>query len=78
MMLTMVVMSAEITEFSEMCPADMSPFCIQLRMSEGLQAGDPQDGGAAPTCTQFDFSPTNLEQLQEDEHENFWWVVVPL
>lgn len=58
-----------------MCSADMSPFCIQLRMGEGLQPGDHQEGVSAQTCTQFDFSPSNLEQLQEDDQETFRLVI---
>lgn len=56
----------------------MSPFCIQLKMGEGLQSGDHQEGISGSTCTQFDFSPTNLEQLQEDDQETFRcvWVCV--
>lgn len=59
-----------------MYSADMSPFCIQLRMGEGLQSGDQQEGITSPACTQFDFSPTNLEQLQEDDQEAFRSVCV--
>uniref|UniRef100_H3BVY5 Rho guanine nucleotide exchange factor (GEF) 12b n=1 Tax=Tetraodon nigroviridis TaxID=99883 RepID=H3BVY5_TETNG len=42
-----------------------------LRMAEALQPGDHQEGASSPACTQFDFSPTNLEQLQEDDQETF-------
>ncbi|KAL7389784.1 hypothetical protein ABVT39_009758 [Epinephelus coioides] len=51
--------------------SNMSPFCIQPRLGEGLQPGDHQDGISSPTGTQFDFSPSNLEQLQEEDQENF-------
>lgn len=57
-----------------MYSADISPFCIQLKMAEGLQSGDHQEGISSSTCTQFDFSPTNLEQLQEDDQETFMCV----
>lgn len=50
---------------------DVSPFCIQPRLSEGLQSGDHQDGVCSPTNTQFDFSPSNLEQLQEEDQDTF-------
>ncbi|XP_037604893.1 rho guanine nucleotide exchange factor 12-like isoform X1 [Sebastes umbrosus] len=51
--------------------SNVSPFCIQPRLGEGLQPGDHQDGVSSPTSTQFDFSPTNLEQLQEEDQEAF-------
>lgn len=51
--------------------SNMSPFCIQPRLGDGLQPGDHQDGVSSPTGTQFDFSPSNLEQLQEEDQENF-------
>ncbi|KAM9348328.1 rho guanine nucleotide exchange factor 12-like [Symphorus nematophorus] len=51
--------------------SNLSPFCIQPRLSEGLQSGDHQDGIFSPTSTQFDFSPSNLEQLQEEDQETF-------
>ncbi|XP_041807971.1 rho guanine nucleotide exchange factor 12-like isoform X3 [Chelmon rostratus] len=51
--------------------SNVSPFCIQPRLGEGLQAGDHQDGISSPTSTQFDFSPSNLEQLQEEDQEAF-------
>ncbi|XP_011609543.2 rho guanine nucleotide exchange factor 12-like isoform X1 [Takifugu rubripes] len=54
--------------------SNISPFCIQLKMGEGLQSGDHQEGISSSTCTQFDFSPTNLEQLQEDDQETFMCV----
>ncbi|KAM6984021.1 rho guanine nucleotide exchange factor 12-like [Tautogolabrus adspersus] len=51
--------------------SNVSPFCIQTRLSEGLQSGDHQDGVSSPTSTQFDFSPSNLEQLQEEDQEAY-------
>uniref|UniRef100_A0A4W6D5U3 Rho guanine nucleotide exchange factor (GEF) 12b n=1 Tax=Lates calcarifer TaxID=8187 RepID=A0A4W6D5U3_LATCA len=48
---------------------DASPFSIQPRLSEGLQSGDQQDSVFSPTSTQFDFSPSNLEQLQEEDQD---------
>uniref|UniRef100_A0A4W6D510 Rho guanine nucleotide exchange factor (GEF) 12b n=1 Tax=Lates calcarifer TaxID=8187 RepID=A0A4W6D510_LATCA len=48
-----------------------SPFSIQPRLSEGLQSGDQQDSVFSPTSTQFDFSPSNLEQLQEEDQDAF-------
>ncbi|XP_060941809.1 rho guanine nucleotide exchange factor 12 isoform X2 [Limanda limanda] len=49
--------------------SNLSPFPVQPRLGEGLQCGDQQEGVASPT--QFDFSPSNLEQLQEEEQETF-------
>ncbi|GAA6233517.1 rho guanine nucleotide exchange factor 12-like [Lates japonicus] len=51
--------------------SNLSPFSIQPRLSEGLQSGDQQDSVFSPTSTQFDFSPSNLEQLQEEDQETF-------
>ncbi|XP_067464922.1 rho guanine nucleotide exchange factor 12-like isoform X2 [Thunnus thynnus] len=51
--------------------SNISPFPIQPRPGEGLQSGDHQDGVSSPTSTQFDFSPSNLEQLQEEDQETF-------
>ncbi|XP_078122077.1 rho guanine nucleotide exchange factor 12 isoform X1 [Sander vitreus] len=51
--------------------SNVSPFCIPPRLGEGLQPGDHQDGVSSPTSTQFDFSPSNLEQLQEEDQETF-------
>ncbi|XP_031729963.1 rho guanine nucleotide exchange factor 12 isoform X2 [Anarrhichthys ocellatus] len=51
--------------------SNVSPFCVQPRLGEGLQPGDHQDAVSSPTSTQFDFSPTNLEQLQEEDQEAF-------
>lgn len=50
---------------------DVSPFCVQPRVGEGPQAGDPQEPVSSPTGTQFDFSPSNLEHLQEEDQEAF-------
>ncbi|XP_072230738.1 rho guanine nucleotide exchange factor 12-like isoform X2 [Leuresthes tenuis] len=46
---------------------NVSPFCIQPRLGEGLQSGDNHDVLSSPTSTQFDFSPSNLEQQEEDQ-----------
>ncbi|KAG7516818.1 rho guanine nucleotide exchange factor 12-like isoform X1 [Solea senegalensis] len=51
--------------------SNLSPFPVQPRLSDSLQSGDQQDTVLSPVSTQFDFSPTNLEQLQEDDQENF-------
>ncbi|XP_019130350.2 rho guanine nucleotide exchange factor 12 isoform X2 [Larimichthys crocea] len=51
--------------------SNLSPFCIIPRPGESLQSGDHQDGVFSPTNTQFDFSPSNLEQLQEEDQETF-------
>ena len=62
----------DLTSYSSpLYSTDMSPFCIQPRLAEALQAGDHQDGVSSPTGTQFDFSPSNLEQLQEEDQETF-------
>ncbi|XP_061818723.2 rho guanine nucleotide exchange factor 12 isoform X1 [Nerophis lumbriciformis] len=45
---------------------NVSPFSIQLRLGEVLASGEHQDGVSSPTSTQFDFSPSNLEHLQEE------------
>ncbi|KAM7397600.1 hypothetical protein PAMA_005756 [Pampus argenteus] len=50
---------------------NVSPFSIQPRLGEGLQSADHQDGVSSPTSTQFDFIPSNLEQLQEEDQETF-------
>ncbi|XP_069002013.1 rho guanine nucleotide exchange factor 12 isoform X3 [Embiotoca jacksoni] len=47
--------------------SSVSPFCLQVRPSEGLQPGDHQDVVPSPTSTQFDFGPSNLEQRDEDQ-----------
>lgn len=57
--------------FSPRRSADLSPFCLQPRAGEGLQAGEHQDGVCGPAGTQFDFSPSNVEQLQEEDHDAF-------
>lgn len=49
--------------------AGVSPFCIQSRLSEGLQPVDLQDGLSSPTNTQFDFSPSSLDQRDEDQDD---------
>ncbi|XP_070699506.1 rho guanine nucleotide exchange factor 12-like [Pempheris klunzingeri] len=49
--------------------SNVSPFCIQPRPGEGLQPADHQDAVSSPTSTQFDFNPSNLEQLQEEDQE---------
>ncbi|XP_030010087.1 rho guanine nucleotide exchange factor 12-like isoform X2 [Sphaeramia orbicularis] len=51
--------------------SNLSPFSLQLRSGEGLQSSDHQEGLSTPTSTQFDFSPTNLEQLQEEDQDAF-------
>ncbi|XP_034745196.1 rho guanine nucleotide exchange factor 12-like isoform X3 [Etheostoma cragini] len=51
--------------------SNVSPFCVPPRPGEGLQHGDHHDGVSSPTSTQFDFSPSNLEQLQEEDQETF-------
>ena len=59
---------SDLTVFALSSP-DVSPFCLQSRPAEGLQSGDHQDRVSSPT--QFDFSPSNLEQLQEEDQETF-------
>nr|XP_020454230.1 rho guanine nucleotide exchange factor 12-like isoform X2 [Monopterus albus] len=51
--------------------SNVSPMSFQSRLSEGLLPGDHQDGFSNPASTQFDFSPSNLDQLQEEDHETF-------
>ncbi|XP_040006687.1 rho guanine nucleotide exchange factor 12-like isoform X2 [Xiphias gladius] len=51
--------------------SNMSPFSIQPRLGESPQSGDQQESVFSPTGTQFDFSPSNLEQLQEEDQEAF-------
>ncbi|XP_041864147.1 rho guanine nucleotide exchange factor 12-like [Melanotaenia boesemani] len=46
---------------------NLSPFCVQPRLSDGLSSGDHQDSLSSPTSTLFDFSPSNLEQRDEDQ-----------
>ncbi|XP_034461521.1 rho guanine nucleotide exchange factor 12 isoform X1 [Hippoglossus hippoglossus] len=55
--------------------SNLSPFPVQPRLGEGLQCGDQQESVLSPT--QFDFSPSNLEQLQEEEQETFSRMEVP-
>ncbi|KAI3373979.1 hypothetical protein L3Q82_022549 [Scortum barcoo] len=50
---------------------NLSPFCIVPRPGDGPQSGEHQDGVFSPTSTQFDFSPSNLEHLQEEDQETF-------
>ncbi|XP_076017371.1 rho guanine nucleotide exchange factor 12 isoform X2 [Genypterus blacodes] len=50
---------------------NVSPFSVQARLSDGSQSGDHQDVVPSPTSSQFDFSPSNLEQLQEEVQEAF-------
>uniref|UniRef100_A0A3B3U9X8 Rho guanine nucleotide exchange factor 12-like n=1 Tax=Poecilia latipinna TaxID=48699 RepID=A0A3B3U9X8_9TELE len=47
--------------------AGVSPFCIQSRLSDGLQAGEHQDGLSSPISTQFDFSPSSLDHREDDQ-----------
>ncbi|XP_047463106.1 rho guanine nucleotide exchange factor 12-like isoform X2 [Mugil cephalus] len=47
--------------------SNVSPFCIQPRLSDGPQSNDHQDAVFSPTSTQFDFSPSNLEPREEDQ-----------
>lgn len=46
--------------------SSVSPFCIQPRLSDGLQPGEHHDSLSNPTCTQFDFSSSNLEHRDDD------------
>uniref|UniRef100_A0A7N5ZSN9 Rho guanine nucleotide exchange factor (GEF) 12b n=1 Tax=Anabas testudineus TaxID=64144 RepID=A0A7N5ZSN9_ANATE len=48
-------------------PSNVSPFSIQPKLSESLQPGDHHDNVFSPTSTQFDFSPCNLEQEEDQE-----------
>ncbi|XP_075888067.1 rho guanine nucleotide exchange factor 12 isoform X3 [Nelusetta ayraudi] len=50
---------------------NLSPFCLPPRAGEGPPAVEPQDGVCLPAGTQFDFNPSNLEQLQEEDHDTF-------
>uniref|UniRef100_A0A096MFE0 Rho guanine nucleotide exchange factor (GEF) 12b n=1 Tax=Poecilia formosa TaxID=48698 RepID=A0A096MFE0_POEFO len=47
--------------------SSVSPFCIQSRLSDGLQAGEHQDGLSSPISTQFDFSPSGLDHREDDQ-----------
>lgn len=49
----------------------VSPFSIHPKVGESLQPGDYQDSVFSPTSPQFDFSPCNLDQLQEEDQETF-------
>ncbi|XP_071388987.1 rho guanine nucleotide exchange factor 12-like [Centroberyx affinis] len=49
--------------------SSFTPTAVQPRLGEGLQPADHQDGVTTPTSTQFDFSPSTLDQLQEDDQE---------
>ncbi|XP_077597232.1 rho guanine nucleotide exchange factor 12-like [Stigmatopora nigra] len=50
---------------------NLSPFCVQPRVGEAA-AGDPHDGVCSQAGTQFDFTPSNLEHLQEEgDHDSF-------
>ncbi|XP_057676470.1 rho guanine nucleotide exchange factor 12 isoform X2 [Corythoichthys intestinalis] len=52
---------------------NLSPFCVQPRVGEvAAFAGDPQDGVCCHSGTQFDFTPSNLDHLQEEgDHDAF-------
>lgn len=50
---------------------DVSPLRVPPRPSDTPQSGEPQDGASSAAGTQFDFSPSNLEQPQEEEQEGF-------
>ncbi|MEQ2165559.1 hypothetical protein GOODEAATRI_018156, partial [Goodea atripinnis] len=47
--------------------SSVSPFCIQPRLSDGVQSGEHQDGLSSPTSSQFDFGPSNLDHREEDQ-----------
>ncbi|XP_035998655.1 rho guanine nucleotide exchange factor 12 isoform X1 [Fundulus heteroclitus] len=47
--------------------SSVSPFCVQPRLSDGLQSGEHQDGLSSPTSTQFDFGPSNLDHREDDQ-----------
>ncbi|KAF0022938.1 hypothetical protein F2P81_024919 [Scophthalmus maximus] len=51
--------------------SDLSPFSVPPRPGEGPPCGEQQDAVFSAVGTQFDFSPSNLEQLQEEEQETF-------
>lgn len=67
----LVFFISSVLHCSPLFSTDASPFCIQPRLGESLQSGDHQDGVFSPTSTPFDFSPSNLEQLQEEDQEPF-------
>lgn len=50
---------------------NLSPQPLQSRLSEGPESGENQEGLPTTPSTQFDFSPSNVEQLQEEDHEMF-------
>ncbi|XP_032433116.1 rho guanine nucleotide exchange factor 12 isoform X4 [Xiphophorus hellerii] len=45
----------------------VSPFCIQSRLSDGLQAAEHQDSLSSPISTQFDFSPSIVDHREDDQ-----------
>ncbi|XP_027887415.1 rho guanine nucleotide exchange factor 12 isoform X4 [Xiphophorus couchianus] len=45
----------------------VSPFCIQSRLSDGLQAAEHQDSLSSPISTQFDFSPSSVDHREDDQ-----------
>uniref|UniRef100_M4AAC5 Rho guanine nucleotide exchange factor 12-like n=1 Tax=Xiphophorus maculatus TaxID=8083 RepID=M4AAC5_XIPMA len=47
--------------------AGVSPFCIQSRLSDGLQAAEHQDSLSSPISTQFDFSPSSVDHREDDQ-----------
>uniref|UniRef100_A0A3B3YDJ3 Rho guanine nucleotide exchange factor (GEF) 12b n=1 Tax=Poecilia mexicana TaxID=48701 RepID=A0A3B3YDJ3_9TELE len=53
--------------FFNLFHAGVSPFGIQSRLSDGLQAGEHQDGLSSPISTQFDFSPSGLDHREDDQ-----------
>lgn len=55
--------------------ADLSPFCLPPRGGEGPLVVEPQDGVCLPAGTQFDFNPSNLEQLQEEDHDSIRYLL---
>ncbi|KAM9729106.1 rho guanine nucleotide exchange factor 12 isoform 2-T2 [Menidia menidia] len=46
---------------------NVSPLCVQPRLSDGVQSGDSHDSLPSPGSPQFDFSPSSLEQQEEDQ-----------
>ncbi|KAM3869008.1 rho guanine nucleotide exchange factor 12 [Diretmus argenteus] len=65
--------SAPISQASDTSGQDsdssFTPSSIPSRLGEGLQSSDHQDRISNPTSTQFDFSPSTLDQLQEEDQE---------
>lgn len=47
--------------------SNVSPFCMQPRPGDSVQSADNHDGVSGPTGTQFDFSPSTVEQRDEDQ-----------